>query len=368
MPLPMRAGRERMPEGCEEAMKIMFVDTSTYGHHLIYLNNLLQAASRESFAVLPENQEDIAGRCVMIPEPAVRSFSGYRKWIKDLQKAARKEQPDIIHFLDGDTIMRYFGWGFAGFGKCRIVITFHHFFPGRLRKISMKSMLRQAAAGVFHTETIAGRIRAFGCGNVFCIPYPCFLNVLMQRGEGYQNDPPVLLALGGTRYEKGLDLLLGALSSVEHPFHLMIAGGVTDFDEHFVEEAVREYRRNVEWNLRLLTDEEVLDYMQRADIIVLPYRKVFDGASGPMCDGVYLGKTILGPDHGSLGELIRKHHVGYTFESENTADLIRGLSTVLSAPFTYDGTAAEYQKTLSPENFKASYLKLYEQIAAERGK
>ncbi|MCI9621916.1 MAG: glycosyltransferase family 4 protein [Lachnospiraceae bacterium] len=349
-------------------MKIMFVDTSTYGHHLVYLNNLLQAASGESFAVLPKNQEAVAGRCIMIPKPAIRSFSSYRKWIKDLRKTVEEEHPDIIHFLDGDTIMRYFGWGFTGFGDCRIVITFHHFFPGRLRKISMKSMLKRAAAGVFHTENIAEKVKAFGCGNVYCIPYPCFLNVPMQRGEGYKSDPPVLLALGGTRHEKGLDLLLEALDFIEQPFHLIIAGGVTDFDEHFVEKAVQKYHQNVEWNLRLLTDEEVLDYMQRSDIIVLPYRRVFDGASGPMCDGVYLGKTILGPNHGSLGELIWKYHVGYTFESESTADLIRGLSTVLSAPFIYDGTAEEYQKALSPEKFKASYLKLYEQITAERGK
>lgn len=340
----------------------MYVDTSVYGHHLIYLNNLLQVVSPESFAVLPDQGGDVTGRCRKIPEPAVRAFSGYRKWIKQLKRIAVEEKPDIIHFLDGDTIMRYFGWDFSKFYPCKVVITFHHFFPGKLRKISMKCMLEQVAAGVFHTEEIARKVKDFNFKKVWCIPYPCFFNIPMEKGEGYKNNPPVLLALGGTRYEKGLDLLLEALKFIKMPFRLIIAGGITDFDEKFVEKAVQSYRSSVEWDLRVLTDEEVVAYMRRADIIVLPYRKIFDGASGPMCDGVYLGKTILGPDHGSLGDLIQRHHVGYTFESENINDLRKGLNAVLSVPVIYDEIAEGYQKSLQPEIFRDSYLKLYEQI------
>lgn len=343
-------------------MKVMYVDTSVYGHHLIYLNNLLQISPSESFAVLPVKEGNVAGRCRKISEPTIRTFSGYRKWIKELIKIAVEEEPDIIHFLDGDSIMRYFGWGLSRFRSSKVVITFHHFFPGKLREISMKCMLGQARTGVFHTEEIIKKVRKFGCQNVRCISYPCFLNISIEKGTGYKNNPPVLLALGGTRYEKGLDLLLEALNSIKLPFRLIIAGGVTDFDEKFVERAVQSYRSNVECNLSGLKDEEVVAYMQHADVIVLPYRKIFDGASGPMCDGVYLGKAILGPNHGSLGDLIQKHHVGYSFESEDVDDLIKGLNRILSTSFVYDEVAAEYQKSLRPEIFRNSYLTLYEQI------
>ncbi len=343
-------------------MKIMFVDTRTYGHHLIYLNNLLQAASSESFVVIPENGECVTGRCHNIPVPAIRKIFGYRKWIEDLKKIALEEHPDIIHFLDGDTIMRYFGWGFSEFGFCKIVITFHHFFPGKMREISFKRMLKSATVGVFHTEEILDKIKAFGCKNVKCVPYPCFLKAPMQKGEGYQNNPPVLLALGGTRYEKGLDILLEALKLVELPFRLVIAGGVTDFDGEYIEKAVQDYYSSVKWDLRELSEEEVLAYIQHSDIVVLPYRKIFDGASGPMCEGVYLGKTIVGPNHGSLGDLIQKHHVGYTFESENIADLAKSLNMALENSFVFDAKASEYQRSLHPEIFKNSYLEIYQQI------
>lgn len=346
-------------------MKIMYVDISIYGHHLIYLNGLLQAVSSESFSVLPEHEGQVIGRCRNISAPAIRTFSGYRKWMKELKKIAAEEHPDIIHFLDGDTIMRYFGWGLSGFAPSKVVITFHHFFQGKLREISIRRMLKQAAVGVFHTEQIVNKVKAFGCHNIKCVPYPCFLKTSMLKSIGYQNDPPVLLALGGTRYEKGLDILLQALKSVKSPFRLLIAGGVTDFDEEYVKKAVQSYRSCVEWDLRVLTEEEVLAYLQRADIIVLPYRRLFDGASGPMCEGVYLGKTILGPNHGSLGELIRKYHIGYTFESENIADLCRCLDAALCSPFVYDEIAIEYQKSLQPEIFKKSYVEIYQQIAGK---
>lgn len=269
--------------------------------------------------------------------------------------------PGYHTFLDGDTIMRYFGLGISELAPSKIVITFHHFFQGKLREVSIKCMLKHAAVGVFHTEQIADKVKIFGCRNVKCVPYPCFLKTSMQKSIGYQNTPPVLLALGGTRYEKGLDILLQALKSVKLSFRLMIAGGVTDFGGEYIEKAVQNYRSCVEWDLRVLTEEEVLAYLQRADIIVLPYRKLFDGASGPMCEGVYLGKAILGPNHGSLGELIRKHHVGYTFESENIEDLCRCLDVALCSPFVYDETAMEYQKSLQPEIFINSYAEIYQQ-------
>ena len=343
-------------------MKIMYVDASTDGHHLAYLNSLLQVAPSDSFAVLPECERSVDGRCRMISKPAIRKISGYWTWINKLKKIAKEEQPDIVHFLDGDSIMRYFGWGLSKFRPYNVVVTYHHFFPGKLREISLKQMLRKAKVGVFHTEEIANKVRDFGCKNVRCISYPCFLRIPIHPEDEYKNDPPVLLALGGTRYDKGLDILLEALKRVEQPFRLIIAGQEMDFDEKYIKEAACSYRSCVEWNLHFLTEQELIDFLQSSDIIVLPYRKCFDGASGPMCEGVYLGKMIIGPSHGSLGKLIVQHHVGCTFKSEDIADLTKVLNDALKKPFGYDETAIQYQKSLQPEVFQESYFCMYRGI------
>ena len=140
-------------------MKIMYVDASTGGHHLTYLNYLLQAVSGDSFAVLPKDTDRVKGKTRKVQTESIRSFQEYGRWMKELRKIAAEEQPDIIHFLDGDTMMRHFGRGFARFKDSKLVITFHHFFEGIAREISMKNMLKYADAGVFHTEEILGKVK-----------------------------------------------------------------------------------------------------------------------------------------------------------------------------------------------------------------
>ena len=262
----------------------------------------------------------------------------------------------------GDSIMRYFGMGLGQLKEWKVVITFHHLFPGILRKISMRRMLHSVSAGVFHTEAIERQVRSFGCRNVKCIPYPCFLETARLEEKTEISECPVLLALGGTRYDKGLDILLKALKLVDMPFQLIIAGKAEDFDKDYIEQQIQPYKEHVELNLKFLTSEEVLDCLQKADIIVLPYRKIFNGASGPMNEGIYLGKTIIGPGHGSLGQMIRQYHVGYTFESENIEALAECLKRALKEPFLYDETAERQQKELAPHLFQNRYRELYQTL------
>lgn len=343
-------------------MKIMYVDASTDGHHLTYLNYLLQAASSSSFAVIPKDGEKVRGRVREISIQGIRSLGDYGDWMKKLRTIAKEEKPDIIHFLDGDTMMRNFGRELSRFKDSGIVITFHHLFEGKARELSMKRMLKYADSGVFHTEEIRRRIEKLGCGNTECVPYPCFLDVPMGESGKYQNNPPVLLALGGTRYDKGLDILLEALQQTEKQFRLVIAGKPEDFDEEFIQQRTESYRDNVKYCLHFLSDEEVRGFLMEADIIVLPYRKIFDGASGPMCEGIYLGKTIVGPDHGSLGKIIRQSHTGYVFESENVDKLASCLNYALHHPCFYDLEARKAQQELRPELFTERYMRIYEKV------
>ena len=118
-------------------MKVMYVDASIDGHHLVYLKYLLKSVYGGSFAVLtsiPYGMED----CVRIAGTgSIRGFEEYGRWMKKLRGIAAEEKPDIIHFLDGDTMMRNMGRGLTRFADSGLVITFHHFFEGKAREISM---------------------------------------------------------------------------------------------------------------------------------------------------------------------------------------------------------------------------------------
>lgn len=344
------------------SLKIMYVDAGIDGHHLVYLKYLLKYATDGSFAVLPDIPHGMEACVHKAGSGSIRGFEEYGRWMKELRKIAAEEKPDIIHFLDGDTMMRHMGRGLARFGDSRILITFHHFFAGKVREISIKRMLHYANVGVFHTESIQKKVENFGCKNTKVVPYPCFLDIPSEKSKGYINEPPVLLALGGTRYDKGLDILLEALEKVRNPFELIIAGKPEDFDETFIAGHIEKYSGKVRTILRFLSDQEVEKFLSESDIIVLPYRKEFDGASGPMCEGIYLGKTIVGPDHGSLGKQLRESHAGYVFESENSDRLAACIEYALEHPCIYDDTACQVQQELCPELFTERYRQIYNKL------
>lgn len=183
--------------------------------------------------------------------------------------------------------------------------------------------------GVVHTESLEKMLLEMGIKNVKHIEYPQFQKIAVPSTEDarkqlrLKEDIPVLLALGATRDDKGLDILLDALNFVNHDFQLLIAGKEESFSEEFIDEHTKKYSTKVTKLLKFLDDYEFAECLSAADFVVLPYRKCFDGASGPLGEGVVLGKTIIGPNHGSLGDIIEKNHLGYIFEAENINSLAK---------------------------------------------
>ena len=186
---------------------------------------------------------------------------------------------------------------------------------------------------------------------------------LSELGIKINNEDKVLLALGGTRDDKGIDILLEALKTVKGKFHLLIAGEEGYFTRDFILAESAGYQSHVSLLLQHLNDEQFALCLNAADIIVLPYRKIFDGASGPLADGAYLGKMIIGPLHKSLGKVIRDNHLGLTFETENAESLARVIDEALSVNFQPDENYREYQSRLLVKVFREHYKKIYENAA-----
>ena len=152
---------------------------------------------------------------------------------------------------------------------------------------------------------------------------------------------------------------MSALKNVETDFYLLVAGKAEAFDEKYIQNETETYKERIRLRLKYLSDEEVNMAMVASDIIALPYRKSFDGASGPLAEGVTLGKMILSADHGSLGNLVKTNHLGITFQSENISDLSRALEESLKGEWKPDKEYRNYQESLSPEYFLEKYRQLY---------
>ena len=341
-------------------MKILFIETQLGGHHISYLDSLI-ANHDQTIVCLPQDDANIEAEKKYIVSINRNCKLWYFSWIKEINRIIRKEQPDIVHFVYGDDLYRFWAINFPK--KVKIIFTCHQIRRSFLRDMAYKKISNSVNAMVVHTEKLKTDLEKIGIDNLYHIEYPQFSNTVVNLNARKRlqipDGIPVLLALGSTRQDKGLDILLEALKTVHQPFFLLIAGAESTFDRDFIEEHVVTYKDYVKTLLKFLDDEEFSMCLSAADIIVLPYRKSFDGASGPLGEGVNLGKMIVGANHGSLGRVIEENHLGYTFESENSEALASVLNMVLSSEWKPDSKYKKYQENLNPERFQREYNELY---------
>ena len=351
-------------------LKVLLVDNSCGGHHQSYIDGLI--SSREAKFITYYPKENPAAFKSYLCKDASRGMNilQYVKFLKKVYDIARKERVSLIHFLCVDTFYRYFG---LGFGLLRLVapvaVTAHHIRRSILRDISVKMIAGQVNSFVVHTESLQKDLKKMCLTNVEHVEYPQF-NVVPQMEQAEckkklglpDTDAPVLLALGGTRQDKGLDILLEALQDVKSDFHLLIAGKEEDVTREQILELSESYPDRVTMMLQFLTDEEFAMCLNACDKVVLPYRRSFDGASGPLGEGVRFGKQIIGPEHGSVGSIITKNHLGSTFVTEDPEDLAAVIDAALRQDFVCDDAYTAYQQALDPKYFTEKYMGIYRKI------
>lgn len=358
--------------GCK-SLKVLLIETATDGHHSEYLCALKQAvldAGGQCVIVLPHPCKELAADYILLFRVAPLP---YLRWMRGLQKIVRAENPDVIHFAYLDSVYRFFGIGFRALRRqAPVLVTAHQIRRSRMRDMSLKRISRSVDAIVFHTQKLVADVQVIGIQNAVHIEYPQFNNfAICSRDAAWQAlgipapDRPVILALGGTRYDKGLDLLLQALQKVEAPFHLLIAGKEEYFKKTDIESWIEPYKEHVTLRLEYLTETVMAACLNGADMLVLPYRRIFDGASGPLTEGVWAKKCMIGPAHGSLGAMIREHHLGYTFETENIQDLAEVLQKALLSEFCPNEGYLAYRALLDPARFQKDYSNLYKKFANE---
>ncbi|MGH4139614.1 glycosyltransferase [Clostridium sp.] len=161
------------------------------------------------------------------------------------------------------------------------------------------------------------------------IPYPVSLSEVKPRDICINkiglNDSrgPFLLCFGGTRYEKGLDLMLEACKFIKTPFTLIIAGEEGEITKEFIDNKITQLflKNEIFLNIKYIEDELLPYYFSVSDIVVLPYRKTFTGQSGPMTEGINYNKIVIVPNVNELGYTISKYNVGKLFECEDVKDL-----------------------------------------------
>ncbi len=143
------------------------------------------------------------------------------------------------------------------------------------------------------------------------------------------------LMFGQIKTAKGLDILLEALPKVvaKFPeFYLVIAGKPwkDDFARYQASIERLDIASRVRADIRYIPDDEASLYHSATDIVLLPYRKVYQ--SGVLLMAMSWGLPIIASDIPGMSELITHGDNGFLFRSGNPDSLSNVLIEALGDP------------------------------------
>lgn len=347
--------------------KVLLVDISIKGHRLNYIKALNQDCN---FICLLPDDENITFTYIKIKSgfDVKRDIISYIRFICEIKNVVKNYDVDIVHFLCGDALYKFFGVGLSSL-RTKIVVTFHHMVFTKLKLVSIKRIFKKISRGVVHTRYLEKRIIQYNIKNITHVEYPVF-NTLdyfpsieeSKKLFGLPNCKLVLSVIGGTQHYKGLDILLEALNYVNHEFLLFICGPEREFSKEYIIEKSKKYKDNIALQLRYLSDFEYIHAINASDYIMLPYRYEFDGASGPLADSTFFRKQVIASNHGSLGQLVIENELGYTFKTEDVRDLAKIISYALEHTPRWTRKAEKYRQSLSVPYFQKKYREIYSAI------
>ena len=178
---------------------------------------------------------------------------------------------------------------------------------------------------------------------IFVIPHGSYLHAINRKNTKFSarsyldlsEDAKVLLFFGQIKSVKGLDILLNALPPVVHRYPgtiLFIAGRL--WKDNFEKYAKIIEDKNLGSHCRLrieyIAKKEADNLFSAADLLVLPYRKIYQ--SGVLLMGMSYGTAVLASDLDGMLEIIEDGENGFVFPAHDSDALSQRLMELLAEP------------------------------------
>jgi glycosyltransferase involved in cell wall biosynthesis len=241
----------------------------------------------------------------------------------------------------------------------KIVLTAHNVNAGRrdsedtaINRLTLRIQYRLADHIFVHTEKMKVELaQHFGVreSRITVIPFGInnsVPNTRMSPGQakwrlGLHNGERTLLFFGNIAPYKGLEDLVAAFREVlarRDDYRLIIAGRPKNCERYWtgILETIRDDVQKGRMLLRAdyIPDEETELYFKAADIVVLPYRHVYQ--SGVLFLGYSFGVPALAADVGSLKDEIVEGRTGFVFRPRDPADLAKAIERYFSSDLYRD--------------------------------
>ena len=257
--------------------------------------------------------------------------------VPDMLRHRRAEGADVVHYqwltveaLDAFLLAR----------GAPTVFTSHNVLrrgEGLLGRRAVRLVADRADAVVVHTAAGARDLcERFGAdpARVHVIPHGAFDYLARQPREEplppelAAVEGPVILCFGVLRAYKGVDVLLEAFRDLEGA-ELWIAGRPWMPMEP-LRRAAAAARGRVRFIDRFVPDPEIPALFRRADVVVLPYRRI--DQSGVLYTSLAFGKAMVLSDVGGFAEIGRDHGAALLVPPEDPHALGEALGALVADP------------------------------------
>ncbi len=158
-----------------------------------------------------------------------------------------------------------------------------------------------------------------------------------KRRLGVLDSERTILFFGRVKPYKGLEHLLAAfqqLVTIDSNYRLIIAGELQRGNEKYLGEIQRTVIREIDrgqiiLKIQFIPDEEMEVYLKAADVLVLPYKEIFQ--SGVLFLSYSFGLPVVATDVGSFREEIVEGKTGFLCRPGDPADLAMTLENYFTS-------------------------------------
>ena len=345
--------------------RILLVDLvgDTVGHYC-----MMESLSKVDKTVIIDTHE----RKIKLRKSPIKGYvERYRMLYKVIREVNRyKGEKVIVHFLTGD---KFYGIPLIKSlekENRKIIANIHSFPDSRIQRMLLKNFSNKITTFVATSDYERNQFVEIGINNVVCIPWPSFYDYsgieskqALKKKMGLDGNI-VITALGGIRFEKGLDILLTSFKYLSEEEKEKIVVNIVgkpygDLDIGIINGLISENNIRVRCIFDTLTEKEFCENVVVSDIMAIPYRKSFrSGASGPLIEAMSQGIPCIFPEEDPLG-YYSNFDIGITFKSENPVSLADAIRRFLKDGFSPNN---QISSNYTQEGFIANNLKLYKSL------
>lgn len=188
-------------------------------------------------------------------------------------------------------------------------------------------MLAQADAYLVHSSEHTEALARIQSGKPIAYhPLPVYDHYPMPRGVLSKRGRLELLFFGFIRPYKGLDLLIDALRELhDEDVFLTVVGEPWGDQENSIRNAAQS-APNVELHLSYTSAEDVAEFFERADILVLPYRTATGSAVAAVAQ--HYEKPMLATRVGGLPDVVIEGKTGTLVPPGDTGSLAEAIGSL----------------------------------------